>query len=162
MTFKDRAFSDRFNKMGDEAEGIFEAVYPEAFARYGLQRPPVNLNGVPAFVRYTPDYFTNKGLVEVQGFGRDQTFKLKVDKYEALRDWEVFAGWRVDLFVWDSANHRYGFVRLADLTRTIALVGTSAWPVGWTIDTFPEGKEYYAIKAECLPVVEWVDYEPGT
>lgn len=154
MSYKDRPFSERFGRLGDEAEGIFEATYPEGFAAYGLRRPPVNLSTVPPFVRYTPDYLTSKGLVEVQGFGNDQVFKLKVDKYEALVDWNVLSDFRVDLFVWDSSNHQYGWVRLADLALTIA-------SDRFEMREFPEGKPYYAIKAEDLPVIEWVPYEPA-
>lgn len=151
MSFKDRKWGNRFNAMGDEAEGVFEATYPQGFARYGINRPPIQLAKVPAFVRYTPDYLTSKGLVEVQGFGRDQTFKLKDDKYEALRHWHSI--FRVDIFVWDSANKRYGFVRLHDFIE--------AWEEhGWS-DSFDEGRNpYMALKAEHLPVEHWVPYEP--
>lgn len=149
MSFKDRKWDNRFNLMGDEAEGIFEEVYPYGKAKYGLSRPPVNLTQVPAFVRYTPDYLTAKGLVEVQGFGRDQTFKLKVDKYNALNEWHL--QFRVDLFVWDTTNKRYGFVRLHDFME--------AWEEhGWS-DAFDDGRNpYMALKAEHLPVDAWVPY----
>lgn len=151
MTFKDRAWGNRFAAMGDEAEGVFEAVYPQGWARYGINRPPINLSKVPAFVRYTPDYLTAKGLVEVQGFGRDQTFKLKDDKYEALRAWQL--EFRVDIFVWDTTNKRYGYVRLNDFME--------AWEEhGWA-DAFDDGRNpYMALKAEHLPVEHWVPYVP--
>jgi hypothetical protein len=113
VTFSDRPFSQRFGAMGDEAEAIFESVYPQGWARYGLNRPPINLSNVPAFVRFTPDYVTAKSLVEVQGFGRDQTMKLKFSKLDALRQWNDL--FRTDLFLWDSHHKRYGFVRMADL-----------------------------------------------
>jgi hypothetical protein len=151
MSFKDRKWGNRFNAMGDEAEGVFEAVYPQGWARYGINRPPIQLANVPAFVRYTPDYLTSKGLIEVQGFGRDQTFKLKDDKYEALRQWQAI--FRVDIFVWDSTHKRYGYVRLNDFME--------AWEQhGWS-DAFDDGKNpYMALKAEHLPVEHWVPYEP--
>lgn len=151
MSFKDRGWNQRFTHLGDEAEGIFEQVYPQGKAKYGLSRPPVGLKNVPAFVRYTPDYLTAKGLVEVQGFGRDQTFKLKEDKYDALNQWHRI--FRVDLFVWDTTNKRHGFVRLHDFME--------AWEAhGWW-DAFDDGKNpYMALKAEHLPVDAWVSYEP--
>lgn len=149
MSFKDREFSGRWRQMGGEAESVFEAVYPQGKAKYGLSRPPVNLTQVPAFVRYTPDYLTAKGLVEVQGFGRDQTFKLKVDKYNALNEWHQ--QFRVDIFAWDTTNKRYGFVRLHDFME--------AWEEhGWS-DAFDDGRNpYMALKAEHLPVDAWVAY----
>lgn len=150
MSFRDRPFSERFEKLGDEAESIFESVYSHGFVKYGLSRPPINLATVPEFIRYTPDYLTSKGLVEVQGFGRDQTFKLKEDKYGALCDWHYWAEVRVDLFVWDSWNREYGWIRLLDLTTEDA-----------EIRHFPEGKPYYAWQAKDLPVIEWMSYGTG-
>ena len=150
-TFSSQSFSKRFSKMGDEAEGIFEAVYPQGWARYGLNRPPIQLKNVPPKIRYTPDYITGKGLVEVQGFGRDQTFKLKIDKWQALIDWHN--DFRVDLFVWDTTNKRYGYVRLHDL-------GVALDEHGWD-DAFDNGANpYVAIKADQIPVDEWVEYTP--
>lgn len=137
--------------MGDEAESVFESVYPQGFARYGLNRPPILLAQVPAFVRYTPDYITSKGLIEVQGFGRDQTFKLKNDKYEALNSWNSM--FRVDLFVWDTTNSRYGYLRLQDFI--------DSWKQeGWS-DAFDNGRNpYMALKAKHLPVDAWVTHVP--
>ena len=153
MSFKDRDYANRFKKMGDEAEGIFEAVYPQGKAKYGLDRPPVSLKAVPAFVRYTPDYLTAKGLVEVQGFGRDQTFKLKVSKYDALNAWHLV--WRVDLFAWDTTNQRHGMMRLHDFMV--------AWEDHGTEGSFDDGRNpYMGLHADHLPVDLWVPYVPVT
>lgn len=148
MSFKDRAFTERLLTLGDEAEGIFESVYSHGFVKYGLSRPPINLATVPPFVRYTPDYLTSKGLVEVQGFGKDRTFKIKHDKLEALIEWHEW--FRVDLFVWDSWNGEYGWIRLFDLIVEDA-----------EIRHFPEGKPYFAWQAKDLPVIEWCSYGTG-
>lgn len=149
MSFRDRPFKSRFTKMGDEAEGVFEATYPEGWTRFGLNRPPINLKDVPPFIRYTPDYLTGKGLVEVQGFGRDQTFKLKDDKLAALMQWHGM--FRADLFVYDSHNKRYGFVRLRDLQAALEAGRAER-------GAFDDGKKpYWAVRAEHLPVVEWLE-----
>lgn len=137
--------------MGDEAEGVFELVYPEGFARYGLNRPPINLTNVPPKIRYTPDYLTGKGLVEVQGFGNDQTLKLKLDKLAALDEWH--GDFRVDLFVWDSKNKRCGFVRMGDLHDALDAHGV--------MREFPEGKAYVALRAERIPVDDWQEVNPN-
>lgn len=121
MSFKDEPFSKRFAKggMGDLAEGVFESTYPEGWARYGISRPPVNLTNVPAFVRYTPDYLTAKGLVEVQGFGRDQMLKVKVDKLEALVEWTFYdPDFPVHLFLYDSVNRETAWVNVESLNRS--------------------------------------------
>lgn len=138
--------------MGDEAESVFEAVYPQGWERYGLNRPRLSMSMLPPKIRYTPDYVTSKGLIEVQGFGRDQTFKLKMDKYEALNEWHL--DFRVDLFVWDTTNKRYGYVRLHDFMEAYEAHGEER--------AFPEGKAYMALHADHLPVTQWVDYDPAS
>lgn len=142
MSFRDQPFAHRIGAMGDEAEGVFEAVYPEGFVRWGLNRPPINVSQLPEQMRYAPDYLTAKGLVEVQGVGSDQLLKLKVEKYEALRKWGDVM--RTDLFVWDSKHRRYAWVRLDDLR---ALLGD--------LRQFPEGKPYWSIPLDALEA-EWV------
>lgn len=149
-SFRDQPFAHRLGKMGDAAEGVFESTYPEGWASYGLRRPPINLSTVPPVIRYTPDYVTGKGLVEVQGFGADQTCKLKVEKFDAMRQWHDW--FRTDMFLWDSHNKRYGWVRMIQLHDLID--GGSP-----QVEEFPEGKAYYAIPAERLPVVEWINFE---
>jgi hypothetical protein len=154
MTFRDQSFANRFAKMGDQAEGVFEATYPQNWERFGLDRAQINLSRVPEFIRFTPDYLTAKGLVEVQGFGRDQRFKLKDAKLAALREWhDIF---RTDLFVWDSHNKRFGWVRLPELTLALDAYGTE--------DAFDNGRNPYVwIHSDALPVVdEWESYQPDT
>lgn len=145
--FRDQPLEHRKRKggMGDMAEAVFEKVYPLGYVRYGLDRPPIQVHALPELIRYTPDYITSKGLVEVQGFGKDQTFKLKDDKYEALRQWH--RTFRVDLFIYDSANDRYGFVRLEDFM--------SAWEAHGSEGLFDGNKPYMALRAPHLPVDEW-------
>ena len=150
MSFKDRSFEERVaaGGMGDEAEGVFERVFTKGFARYGLNRPPIQMAKVPARLRYTPDYITTNRLVEVQGFGRDQVFKLKIDKWQALHWWNGVHP--VDLFVWDTTNRRWGFITLKDVDLLIEEAGE--------IRHFPEGKSYMAIPGDTL--MDWC-YEQG-
>jgi hypothetical protein len=153
MTFRDQSFATRFAKMGDEAETIFAETYPEGWSKYGLDRPPVQLKDVPAFVRFTPDMLTRKSLVEIQGFGRDQTAKFKNAKLDAVSVWHGL--WRVDWFLWDTKNKRYGWVRHHELLNSLD-------ECGWA-DAFDDGRNpYRAIKADDLPVVDdWVPYDPN-
>jgi hypothetical protein len=147
--FSDQALSHRKRKggMGDLAEAVFERVYPQGWFRYGLDRPPVQVHALPMFVRYTPDYGTSKGLVEVQGFGKDQRFKLKKEKYAALDQWHQ--QFRVDLFAYDSHNDRYGFMRLYDFV--------DAWEDYGSEGMFDGTKPYMALHAKHLPVDRWVE-----
>jgi hypothetical protein len=107
---------------------------------------------VPEFVRFTPDYVTAKGLVEVQGFGRDQTFKLKHAKWAALQLWHDM--FRTDLFVYDSTNTRYGFIRMVDMQD---LLEHGRIPERQFEN---DGNRYWAVPADALPVVEWLEYKP--
>jgi hypothetical protein len=136
--------------MGDLAEGVFEASYEQKYVRFGLNRPPINLATVPAFVRYTPDFLTSKGLVEVQGFGKDQVAKFKENKLAALHEWHRF--FRVDFFLWDSANRRFGWVRLPELDESLAAHGSN-------MRFENDGNSYFALRADCIPVVGgWVPF----
>lgn len=148
MSFRDRDWDSRVTHLGDQAEGVFERTYPQGFVRFGLNRPPISLKDVPPFIRYTPDYLTSKGLVEVQGFGRDATFKLKTEKLHALTIWHEF--FRVDLFVYDSHQKRYGWIRLPEVREHIERGKAQ-------VKQFTEGKLYFAIPATTLPVIEWLE-----
>lgn len=140
--FRDQDFATRFSKMGDQAESEFEAwatnVAKVGYSRYGLNRPPIQMWRLSCFVRYTPDYLMTKGLVEVQGFGNDQTFKLKHEKLEALVLWSHHD--YVRLFAYDSTNHRAWMVPLADVVK-------AADAGDFTEGMFPEGKPYFEMSA---------------
>lgn len=151
MSFKDQSWHSRFEKMGDEAEGIFEEVYPLGWARFGLNRPPIQMFKLSDMLRYTPDYITSDGLVEVMGFGQAQALRIKIEKLVAMDEWAQRD--RVRLFVWDKTNERHGLVDLPDLAFACRMHGK--------LDTFPEGKQFYEIPAEKLPVREWVQYIPA-
>lgn len=147
-SFKDAGWARRYASMGDEAEAVFEAVYPQGWVRFGLDRPPLRMYDLPAKIRYCPDYLTSKGFVEVQGLGRDRTVKVKHDKLDAMEQWhEEF---RCDLFLWDRTKERFGFVRLTDLQDAIA-AGKA------TTEHFPEGKAYFAFNVDDAPVDKWYD-----
>jgi hypothetical protein len=138
--------------MGDEAEGVFEAICSNegrSWARYGLRRPRLAVQMLPAKVRYTPDYLCNKELVEVQGFGKDQTIKTKVEKLDALAWWSN--AMPVHIFLWDSTNRRYLERQLAWLRTMIRRHGTE--------EVFPEGKVYYAFPASKVTPRLWTYIE---
>ena len=143
MSFHQQPWAARFSAMGDEAEAVFEAVYPKGWTRYGLCRPGIRLDMIPYQIRYTPDYLTSDGLVEVQGFGRDGMFKLKIDKRQALAWWnDLFP---VSLFLFDRTNMRWAMVTFAELDKMTRKHGVHG--------TFPEGKAYVAVDGTTIG--EW-------
>ena len=86
----------------------------------------------------TNDYLTSNNLVEVQGFGKKQIIHMKPDKWEALLWWDRNV-MPVQLFLYDSHNDREIMFPIKKLRPFVDRA---------EIRTFPEGKEYYAIKAE--------------
>jgi len=116
-TFHTQSFAARFASMGDEAEGVFETVHASAWDRYGLNRPSSSMKTMPARVRYTPDYLTSFGFIEVKGVGRDQTLKIKCENWNCLMFWNGV--WETEVFVWDSHKKRYCYVELAVLDKMI-------------------------------------------
>lgn len=142
-SFRDQPFTHRMNGMGDQAEAVFEKVWPLGWARYGLNRPPINMASIPAKLRYTPDYITSAALVEVQGCGRDGIIKLKHDKREALTRWADEHP--TLLFMFDAVGARwatYAIERIGDL-----ITGEGE---------FNEGKRYHEISVATVPDECWV------
>lgn len=139
--FKDRPWSQRFDALGDRAEGQFERVTCDTWIRWGLQRPPLKVSQLPARIRYAPDYLTSRAFVEAQGFGRDGELKVKIDKYNALHWWNDVHP--VHLFVYDSHKKRNTRIALRELDRIIADGGAR-------LASFPEGKSYFAIDGESV------------
>jgi hypothetical protein len=86
----------------------------------------------------------SKSLVEVQGIGRDQKVKLKIDKWYALMQWhhdtqnKDFEG--VQFYVWDAHFQRE---TLFALTKFQDLLGAGKASIGF----FPEGKGYFEFNA---------------
>lgn len=141
-SFKDKNFAARYGDMGDLSEGAFEQWCEDNsrnYIRWGLDRPPLNLRMIPTRLRYSPDYLMSNQFVECQGFGRDNTFKLKVEKHGALHWWSDLHP--VELWVLDSHKSRACFVSLKTLDAMLPHAELGA---------FPEGKTYFAIKGDIL------------
>lgn len=143
MSFSGQSWAKRLEGMGDASEGKFLEVAEQLGrrpVRFGFDRPPFSIVKIAKKLRYTPDYIDDKGLIECQGFGRDQVFKLKVEKLSALAAWD--AEHPVHLFLWDSAKKRYLLVALSAIQ---ALIDSGSSSMGY----FPDGKgkAYFAVPA---------------
>ena len=125
--------------MGDIAETAFEENFKSNFVRFGLNRPPLKMSSLPPVIRYTPDYLSSNHLIEVQGLGADQIFKLKLDKLEALSFWNNIHP--VLMYVYDSSKKRDALLSWEELTT---------YCQDANIDSFPEGKKYYAVPAALI------------
>lgn len=143
MGFKDESWASRSaaGGMGDQAEAVFRIVWKKGFVDIGLRRPPLQVWKLPLMERYRPDFLTSEQYIEVQGCGRDQVFKFKAEKLEALEWWNsVFP---VHLFLYDSHKDRYTFILLVQVMRWIDEDLAA-------LDTFPEGKAYWAVPAHLV------------
>jgi hypothetical protein len=148
-SFRDREFSSRFAQMGDKAEAAFDAAFP-AHHKLGLNRPPMQVGRLAPLLRYTPDRLTTDGFIEVQGMGRDQTVKLKVEKMLELMRWSVSAP--LQLFLYDSHKKRWCIGTIDEWVDVFFQFGEYA--------QFPEGKPYIGVHARDIPFA-WIKEELG-
>lgn len=104
--FHKKSFAQRFDAMGDQAETAFLAVNPTAH-RTGLNRPDFSMRGMPAPMRYAPDFMLPDGFYEVMGIASrgDGKLKLKQEKIDSLLLWRVLGP--LHLWVWDSSQKRF-------------------------------------------------------
>jgi hypothetical protein len=143
--FHQQSFAARIGTMGDVAETAFEQVWPYKVVRFGLNRPEISMAKLPEFIRYVPDYLSATQLIEVQGFGREQIVKLKIDKWHALKMWNLHHP--TILFLYDSKKKRWAEISVDDLTVYLRQNDVA-------IDSFHDGNQFYSIPAADLPV-EW-------
>ena len=139
-TFHQKPWEQRYNEMGDQAESVFEGSSKIAFARYGLDRPGWNIVGMPEMIRYTPDYITPGGFVEVMGFGKDQCLRLKVLKWRALKAWHLLMP--LEVFIYDSTNDRHTYATMPELDKAVHTHSV--------LGRFPEGTAYFAVSADAF------------
>lgn len=145
MTFHDQPFSQRYHKLGDQAEAAFERVRQGRVHRSGLDRPPFFLGGVDPVILHTPDYLVpdDGGLyVECVGFGRDKTLKLRVTKLDALVTWTSIA--RVDIFAYHSTTDWWWQASLDDWRRAVLRHGERK-----AFES--DGNEYFALHMDDFP-----------
>lgn len=143
--FHTQTFANRLGAMGDQAEQAFEDVWPTTWLRFGLNRPPIKVSSLPEFLRYTPDYMSGENMIEVQGIGREGVLKLKVEKYCALKSWDLIHP--TLLFIFDSRRKKWGAFPIAELNTVLR-------NEGWTIGQFHDGPVFYQIPWRLLPC-EW-------
>lgn len=150
--FHEQDWTGRFAVLGDTAEKKFIEWcerHELPWVRFGLERPPISLRDVPARLRYAPDFMQSRRMVEVQGLGRDQLLKVKVDKFGALHHWNEIKTDRFDgvwFFVWDSHKKRECQFPLGMLDR---LLNTGVAELAY----FHEQKPYFAFPAS--EIFDW-------
>ena len=105
-------FHQRYADGKHPAEELFEKVYDKPYTKFGLDNPDMRVSGVPYFIRHTPDYLTERDLVECKGVGHDQRLKVKDVEWEAWLRWELVWPEHLLVFVSDTSKNRYAYVPL--------------------------------------------------
>jgi hypothetical protein len=139
-TYWQQGWSGRVSQLGDRAETTFLSTVDCAAEKFGLDRTHVNLAAVPAFVRYTPDFLCHNGLVECMGIGRDKVLKLKVEKLDALCQWDK--QFFTYLFVFDSAANLWTEQPIEEVRHQCHTTAT--------MQRFPEGKPAWFLDLRSL------------
>lgn len=142
MSFNKQAFAQRFQEMGDTAEAIYTQVQPLGKSEpFGWRRPKVTMSNMSNITKNMPDFYAGSGyLVEVMGCGRDLVLKLKVNKYEALKDWNRIQ--ETTLFVWNSSLRDWVLLDWDGIKKVVAVGrkngvkyfhdGPAYLPIGWS------------------------------
>lgn len=154
MGYRNEPFARRFQKMGDEAESIYEEATPLGkTTRFGFRRPQgIKFSSIPDYFKHMPDFITSTYLVEVCGLGRDGILKsVKVTKYEALKWWNKVAVegglLGVALFIWNSSKKQYLVLSWSDI---MAEVKYSKRKHNGPLAFENDGNEYYPLDWERL------------
>lgn len=142
MGFSSLNFRDRFFRLGDEAEDVFEKYADKhdiSYQRYGFNRPPLSkFRYLDEFVRNTPDYVAqwNKKLffVECKGTAYNHV-KIKPDQFDVLGSWDSYEP--VIVFIYNSRTKGVSFMSLEEI-RTASQ--------GLPVKTFSsDNREYWEI-----------------
>jgi|SaaInlV_125m_DNA_1040241.scaffolds.fasta_scaffold59004_2 hypothetical protein len=139
-------FDTRMQTAGDPAEEACDKVYDYRTHDLGLNR--VWKNGVGLYMaqmtpamRYTPDRMVIDRNIECMGIGRDKTLKVKTEKLAAMQQWVNIGP--IDLFVFDKPNNLYYQAPVEAWQKACRFHAN--------VDTFPEGKTFYALHSEHFP-----------
>jgi hypothetical protein len=153
MAWSDQSFQKRYAVMGDMAETIYlEATPLGNTTRFGFRRPDgIKFSNIPEGMRHMPDFITSSYLVEVMGLGKDGVLKsMKTTKYEALKEWNKFAGKMgllgVVLFIWNSYDKQFIILSWKDIVDEVAYSKRTDGVQSFKND----GNEYYPLRWERL------------
>ena len=82
----------------------FEAVWPQWYVRYSVERAPFRLANLPSKLRHSPAYLTAETFIDVRSVRDDGVVRLDPEAYEALCWWDLMHP--VVLFISDERTGR--------------------------------------------------------
>jgi hypothetical protein len=119
----------------------FEAVWPQWYVRWSLERAPFRLATLPVRLRHSPAYLTAEAFIDVRSVRADGTVRLDPEAYEALCWWDLLHP--VVLFVSDERTGRWSLDPISALTEWISSGRVEAVPG-------PAGTTLWAIPADLI------------
>jgi len=129
----------------------FEAVWPQWYVRYSVERAPFRLTNLPSRLRHSPAYLTAETFIDVRSVRPDGTVRLDPEAYEALCWWDLLHP--VVLFISDERTGRWCLEPISAVTDWIS-TGRVAPVEG------PGGTPWWAIPAEVIFSGETAAQEP--
>jgi hypothetical protein len=96
----------------------FEAVWPQWYVRYSVDRAPFRMTNLPAKLRHSPAYLTAETFIDVRAVRDDGTVRLDPEAYEALCWWDLLHP--VVLFVSDERTGRWCLEPISAVTEWIS------------------------------------------
>ena len=120
--YNQQSWNQRFAKggMGDEAEGVYEAVSPQgSWVRFGWNRNAL-MRQMSNTLKHTPDYYADKAgyLVEVMGCSGPIVRSMKLTKWDAMKRWNQIQP--VAFFVWNTKRRAWVLVEYEQMKRLVA------------------------------------------
>jgi hypothetical protein len=119
----------------------FEAVWPQSYVRYSVERAPFRLTTLPARLRHSPAYLTAETFIDVRSVRDDGMVRLDPEAYEALCWWDLLHP--VVLFVSDERTGRWCLEPISAVTEWISTGRVQ--PVAG-----PAGATWWAIPADLI------------
>ena len=119
----------------------FEAVWPQWYVRYSVDRAPFRLTNLPSRLRHSPAYLTAETFIDVRAVGDDGTVRLDPEAYEALCWWDLVHP--VVLFISDERTGRWSLEPISAVTEWISTGRVEAVPG-------PGGSSWWAIPADLI------------
>jgi hypothetical protein len=96
----------------------FEAVWPQWYVRYAVDRAPFRMTNLPSKLRHSPAYLTAETFIDVRAVRDDGMVRLDLEAYEALCWWDLVHP--VVLFISDERKGRWCLEPISVVTEWIS------------------------------------------
>ena len=123
------------------AARAFEAVWPQWYVRYSVERAPFRMTSLPSRLRHAPTYLTSETFIDARGVRPDGTVLLDPEVYEALCWWDMLHP--VVLFVHDESTGHWCLEPVSTVSAWVAAGAVRPEPG-------PGGRTNWAVPARLI------------